>query len=156
VHDKPGTFRRFRDPRRRSSHHLGPIEIETREFAGRLLWPPVKRANAKATPGKRKSGLGAYAASRAYDQHRSACCHKMFQKRVFVERVEAAVRSRWITTKNILRHRRSEHSCTGILRIERAIRRAKFAPDANHSIAAGHVAALARHEPAQHGFDPLV
>jgi phage baseplate assembly protein W len=27
---------------------------------------------------------------------------------------------------------------------------------ANHSIAAGRVAALARHEPAHHDFDPLV
>jgi hypothetical protein len=47
-----------------------------RELAGRLLRPPVKRANAKATPGKRQSGLGAYAASRADDQHDVIFCHE--------------------------------------------------------------------------------
>jgi hypothetical protein len=99
VHNKASAFRRFRDPGGVHRINFDPIEIEMREFAGRLLRPPVKRANAKATPGKRKSGLGAYAASRAYDQHDVISCHETLA----------------YLSKNLW--------------IERAIRRAKFARD---------------------------
>jgi hypothetical protein len=53
-----------------------PIEIEMVELAGRLLGPPMKRANAKATPGKRKSGLGAHATRRTDQQHDVIFCHE--------------------------------------------------------------------------------
>jgi hypothetical protein len=94
VHNKPHAFRCVDDLSGVHRISFDPIEIEMREFAGRLLRPTVKRANAKATPGKRKSDLRAYAASRADEQHRSVCCHETFRKRAFVEREEATVRSR--------------------------------------------------------------
>jgi hypothetical protein len=64
VHNKPGAFRRFRDPGGVHRITFDPIEIETLEIAGRLLRARVKRANSKATPGKRKSSRSLYRQSR--------------------------------------------------------------------------------------------
>ena len=126
MHIKPGAFHRFRDPGGVHRITFDPIDIETREIAGRLLRAPVKRANAKATPGKRKSGLGAYAASRAYDQHDVIFCHETlaYLSKTFGSNARYLEQNSHPTPINL--------------------------------IAAGHVAALARHQPAQHGFDPLV
>jgi len=55
VHNKPGAFRRVRDPGGIHRITFDPIEIEMREFPGRLLRAPVKRANAKATPGNARA-----------------------------------------------------------------------------------------------------
>src|ERR1700720_1839351 len=40
---------------------LNQSKLRWLNLAGRLLGPPMKRANAKGTPGKSKSGLGAHA-----------------------------------------------------------------------------------------------
>ena len=67
MHNKPSAFRRVRDPGGVHRIAFDPIEIEMVELAGRLLGPPMKRANAKAASRERKSRLRAYAASRADD-----------------------------------------------------------------------------------------
>ena len=75
MHNEPRTCRRGGDIGGVHRVTFNPIEIEMSPEGRRILWPPVKSADAKAPPQECQSRLAAYAARRADDQHNTIICH---------------------------------------------------------------------------------